>query len=291
MGWKVVEVNSGEYLRLYLNNLLIIRTNEKILLNINDIDTLILHNDRTVLSVRLINALTMKNVNIVIFNQMYEPQSHIFPVQGHHKSLKIFEAQLQWNNQFKGLCWKHIIQNKIWNQITLLKKIGAHKPTDNLETMADNVKVFDPSNREGHAAKIYWHRLIDLKFIRDYKGQHSPHINGMLNYGYTILRSLVIRSIIKKGLDPRISFFHKSFSNFYALASDLMEPFRPLVDHIAWKHRDAILFDIHIRDELVNLINHQVIVDGKKYYLNNAVDLMIDRIVRQEKWLFIKLWD
>ena len=291
MGWKVVEINSKDYFQLYLNNLMVKRNFEKILININDIDTLIIHNTNARLSVKLLNALTKKNINIVIFDELHLPQSHVINFQGHHMSLKILERQIQWSPLFKSKTWQFIIKNKIGNQKALLEETGLLKNEYDFHKLIRETKPMDISNREGVAAKVYWHKLFGLNFKRDYKCQNNPFINSMLNYGYTILRSLVIRSIIKKGLDPRISIYHSHFANFFALASDIMEPFRPLVDSIAYKNKGKALFNIEIRDQLVNIINTKVIYGGKQFFLPFAINLVIDNLVRQNKWETIELWD
>jgi CRISPR-associated protein Cas1 len=64
-------------------------------------------------------------------------------------------------------------------------------------------------------------------FNRD---QAGGGVNGLLNYGYTVLRALVSRAICAAGLHPTISVFHSNRANAFALADDLMEPYRPLVD-------------------------------------------------------------
>ena len=290
MGWKVVEVNTDEHLKLYLNNLCIVRKHERIIITINDIDTLILHNPNTSLTIRLINALTRKNVNIIIFNEKHIPMSHIMPVQGHHKSLKILEQQIAWTHQYKSQTWQNIVKNKIQNQQQLIGKL-ALKEDDVFAEQLQATKPYDVSNREGHVAKLYWHYLFGLDFRRDRKCLANYLINSVLNYGYTILRSLVIRSIIKKGLDPRLSFWHKSFSNFFALASDLMEPFRPLVDAVAYKYKEQNAFTFTIKEDLIQIINQQIYWMGQKNYVNRVIDMMMDNIVKQESWQFVKLWD
>ncbi len=293
MGWKVVEINTDEFFKLYLNNLLLDRKTEKILINIKDIDTLIIHNSRASISLKLLNRLTSENVNVIIFNESYEPQSVIFPYNGHYNSFKNFNNQLNWTQIYKFNCWKDIIKQKIFNQFHLLKneKLISLKNEKLLFSYIKNIKPFDITNREGHASKIYWNSLMGMNFIRDQKCITSPIINAMLNYGYAILRSLVIRSIVKKGLDPRISFFHKSWTNFFSLASDLMEPFRPLVDKIVLKNKNTNLFSYKIKDELINIINTKILYEGKMHYLNRVVDMFIDSIVRQEKWQELKLWE
>ena len=290
MGWRIVEVKTDENVKLYLNNLMVKRITEKILININEIDTLIFHNSRTNLSIRLINALSKNNVNVIIMDSMHEPNSYIVPINGHHNSLKILHKQLSWTNQYKGLLWKNIIENKINNQNKLLKKLNI-KNYEKLISLQDSVKKFDISNREGHASKIYWHSLFGINFLRDQKCINNSKINSMLNYGYAIIRSLVIKSIIKKGLDSRISLFHKSFTNFFALASDLMEPFRQLVDLVVWKNRECLFFNINIREKLIDILELKVKVDTLKFNLNMAIDKVVDKIISNKGWAWVDLWE
>ena len=293
MGWKVVEINTDEFFKLYLNNLLLDRENEKILINIKDIDTLIIHNSRANISLKLLNRLSQENVNVIIFNESHEPQSVIFPYNGNYNSFKTFNRQLMWTKIYKANCWKDIIKLKIFNQIHLLEKENIVSKSNKklLYSYTRKIRPFDITNREGHASKVYWNSLMGMNFIRDRNLEKFPTINLMLNYGYAILRSLVIRSIVKKGLDPRISFFHKSWTNYFALASDLMEPFRPLVDKIAFKNKDIEMFSYKIKDEMINIINTKVLYGGNWHYLNKVVDMYIDSIVRQEKWEELRLWE
>ena len=65
-------------------------------------------------------------------------------------------------------------------------------------------------------------------FRRDANGEDE--INGLLNYGYSILRAAVARAIVMAGLHPAFGLQHCNRSNLFCLADDLMEPLRPLVD-------------------------------------------------------------
>lgn len=292
MGWKIIEINSDEYMKLYLNNLLIERPNGNITINIKDIDTLIIDNNRSVMSIRLMNALSSQNVNTIIFNNKHEPGSFLFPVIGNHNSLKVLEKQINWTKEYKGKMWQDVVKNKINSQLSLLKLLDLNKlRIEEMEKLKNKVEIFDINNREGHAAKIYWHTLFHKKFYRDQSAKQFPLINAMLNYGYTILRGMVIRSIIKKGLDTRISLFHKSFSNFFALASDIMEPFRPFVDYIVFKNQNIFLFDLKTREEILKQLSGKVIINGQKHYLNNAIDQCIDSMIAGDGWKWVDIWE
>lgn len=291
MGWRIVEVSTEDNISLYLNNLLIRRGEKKIIINISDIDMLLVDNTRINMSVQLINALVKNNAIIILFDTKHEPSAFVYAVEGNHMSLKVLEKQIQWNNQLKGKLWKEIIKNKISNQYYLTTKTNPDAIDNQYAiNMLNSVKEFDVTNREGHFAKIYWHILFGAGFLRDQNSHNDFVINSMLNYGYAILRAMVIKSIIKKGLDPRIAIFHKSFTNFYALASDLMEPFRPIIDMIVFQFREAPIFTIEIRQMLVEALTEKIYINGKQEYINNAIDKCVDSVVSERGWLWVDIW-
>ena len=258
----------------------------KIIIPIADIDVLLLNNYKLNITIQLMNALAEANVLTIICNNKYLPQSYILPIIGNWNTLKVLERQLNWNNIYCAKLWKEIIRQKINNQISMLKDVVQNKTYSELVSLVDNLKDFDISNREGHASKIYWHNLFGINFKR----HDNDYYNKLLDYGYTILRGYVTRSIVKKGLDPRISIFHKSFHNYFALASDLIEPFRILIDYEVYKiyKSKEINFYKH-KDLLIQAFNKKMFVDDKKHFINNAIDKFVDAIVGQTKLPIIKL--
>lgn len=279
MGWKIIEIENGYHLNLYLNNVVIRKENEKIIIPINDIDTLIINNYKTQITVNLINELMENNVLVIICDKNYLPISNIVPIIGNYNTLKILQTQLNWTNQYKAKLWKDIIYLKITNQYNFLKNINANfEIIEQLKLLRENIKEHDISNREGHASKIFWHSLFGTSFKR----HNDDYYNSLLNYGYTILRSYMTRSIIKKRLDPRISIFHKSWHNYYALASDLMEPFRILIDFEVFSiyENSEVNFYLH-KQQLINCFNKKIIINGTKYFINKAIDVFVDSVVEQ----------
>lgn len=291
MGWRIIEINTDDHISLYLNNLLIKKDDKKIVININDIDILMLDNYKLSLTVQLINAITRNNGLIITFDNQHQPASFIYAINGHYNSLKILESQINWGNEYKGKLWQEIVRNKINNQFQHCLTIRNEAIDDQWFNKAIyQVEAFDLTNREGHVAKVYWHLLFGFEFTRDYSGEKFPLINGMLNYGYAILRGLVIKSIVKKGLDPRIAIFHKSFNNFFALASDFMEPFRIIVDKVVFENKDALFFSLEMKQKLVRCLTEKVWFDNKVEYINNAIDKAIEHVIKGKGWLWVDIW-
>ncbi|GAA5414383.1 type II CRISPR-associated endonuclease Cas1 [Ureaplasma ceti] len=266
----------------FLNNLLIKTETNKIRIPISDIDVLLVNNYKCTITSQLINKLTENNILIIFCNNSYEPASICLPISGNYNSLKIFQEQLNWRSNYKGYWWKQIIKAKINNQANFLRNVlNKEEAFWELVNLMNNVTEFDVTNREGHAAKIYWHNVYGINFKR----HEEDYVNSLLNYGYTVLRGYFTRSIIKKGLDPRISLFHKSFDNFFALASDLMEPFRIIVDIIVYKlflkNTENFYLD---KQEIIEFFNSKIKLNGLEHYINNAIDKFIDALINQTEF-------
>lgn len=285
MGWKIVEVENAERLRLFLDNLVIYKDEDKIIIPINDIDTLLIDNVQINLSIQLINKLSENNVNVIICDNKHLPHTQLLPIIGNYNSLKVLNKQLEWNHKYKSNLWKKLITKKIDNQIEVLSHFGYYKE-ETISLMKDlknDIKEYDISNREGHAAKIYWHTLFGTDFNRR---DEDNLINRYLNYGYAILRSYFSKSIVKKGLDPRISVFHKSFHNHFALSSDLMEIFRIIIDFEVIKIVEIEKMEkpwYESKQQLIECFNRRVIVDGKEQFINNAIDLFLEAIIAERE--------
>ena len=128
--------------------------------------------------------------------------------------------------------WMRIVKAKIAGQAFNLR--NDHESLEYLTSLVSKVRSGDPTNCEGQAARFYWRRLYNDKNFRRTPGLSSS-INGMLDYGYTILRGGIARSILSAGLWPTLGVWHRNRSNVFALADDLIEPFRPAVDSVVAK--------------------------------------------------------
>jgi len=121
--------------------------------------------------------------------------------------------------------WKQVVIAKITMQAAALDAAG--QPAATLKMITRKVQSGDPTNVEAQAARYYWPRLMGPEFRRD---TAQGDENALLNYGYTVLRAATSRAVVAAGLHPTIGLFHANRGNAFALADDLMEPFRPLVD-------------------------------------------------------------
>lgn len=115
--------------------------------------------------------------------------------------------------------------------------------------------------------------LFGTRFTRD----DNCDINAALNYGYSLILSRFNQEITSSGYLTQLGFKHSSSTNPYNLSSDLMEPFRVLVDEVVYEHREDT-FDNKFKIELLNILNKQVRIDNKQQYLVNAITVYVRSI-------------
>lgn len=215
------------------NNQMIINTKEMPEMQrsvpIEDIGFVILEHQQTNITLPLLNALSDNNVAVIFCGDNFMPNAMLMNLDSNKTQGESYRAQIEASEPLKKGLWKQIVEAKIRNQAALLNKLG--KNGERLKPYYTNVKSGDSDNREGVAAKIYWGELFGEDFIRSREGVEP---NNMLNYGYTLLRAAVARSLMGSGLFPAFGIFHRNRYNAFPLADDIMEPYRPYVDEIVF---------------------------------------------------------
>ena len=195
---------------------------------IEDIGLIILDHYRLTLTSTLLNKLLGNNVAVISCDAQHLPLGMFLNLNGHSLQQEHFAKQIAVSQAKKDRLWKQVIQAKISNQAFLLAQQGHLSPK--LNRLAKQVKNGDSENLEAQAASYYWKNLFGTqKFVRERYGE-AP--NGLLNYGYTILRGVVARGLVGSGLLPTLGIHHHNKYNAYCLADDIMEPYRPFVDQI-----------------------------------------------------------
>lgn len=215
------------YLSTKLEQLVIRRDDQpKVTVPIEDIGAVILDHPTVTISQALLARLLDANVAVVTADDRHLPNGLMLPLAGNFVQTERFAAQLSASAPLKNQLWRQTVQAKITNQARLLKKLG--KQSNRLFNMVREVKSGDTGNHESRAAIIYWKLIFEpLDFFRRRNG---PPPNNLLNYGYAILRAVIARALVAAGLLPTLGIHHHNRYNAYALADDVMEPYRPFVD-------------------------------------------------------------
>lgn len=203
---------------------------------IEDLGFVILEHPQTIVTLPLLNALSDNNVAVVFCGANRMPNALLMNLDSNNTQGESYRAQIQASEPLKKGLWRQIVEAKIRNQAAVLHRFG--KNGDKLKPYYLHVKSGDTDNREGAAARIYWTELLGNGFIRERDG---PYPNNLLNYGYTILRAAVARSLMGSGLFPAFGLFHRNRYNAFPLADDVMEPYRPYVD--------ALVYELYARGE------------------------------------------
>ncbi len=192
---------------------------------IDDIGALVIRGHGASLSVNICSRLAEANVPIVICGSNQSPASVVWPVSGHFSQGMHMQAQASANKPLLKRLWAQLVKAKIEAQANVLELFMMDDR--DIRAMASRVKTGDATNIEAQAARRYWQRLMGDAFRRD---RTDDGENAALNYGYTVLRAAVARSVLAAGLHPSLSVHHQSRGDALRLADDLMEPFRPWVD-------------------------------------------------------------
>ncbi|AXV41198.1 type II CRISPR-associated endonuclease Cas1 [Staphylococcus warneri] len=276
MSWRIVYVSDVNHMSLNLNSLKIMKGDLETKIPLSDIFALVIEDLTTTITARLLVELSDYNILVIFCNQKHLPECTLQPVSGHFNQYTQMKEQLKWDEARKSELWKIIIENKIQNQIECMKYLSIQSDrVDKMIELKNSVTLFDRNNIEGQAAKYYFN-----SFFEDFTRDNEEIIeNAVLNYGYTILNSAIARTIVAKGLIPAIGIHHIGGRNHFNLASDLIEPFRPIVDLFLLKHPPQDFLTKEYRVKIINLLHARIEIDGKMQTVIRAIEIMIQSII------------
>ena len=271
MGWRTIVISKNCKLS-YKNDYLIVRSEDLKMIHLSEINMIIIENGMASITSYLINELANKKIKLIICDEKRNPSCEMIPYYGSFNTSKKIMNQIKWSQERKDKAWQQLVKYKIHNQAILLEKLKIEGYEKLLE-YENQVELADKTNREGHAAKVYFNLLYGMDFFRS----NPDNTNISLDYGYTILLSLINREIVSKGYITQLGINHKNEFNQFNLSSDLMEIFRPLVDEIVYNNRQ-FAFDKEYKYKLINVCNREICIKGKNQYLSNAVQIFINSV-------------
>jgi CRISPR-associated protein Cas1 len=216
---------------------------------IEDIGFVVIENQMVSVTMPLFNELVSNNVSVIICDAKGMPSSMLMGLNNNATQAESLKFQLDISEPSRKQAWKQLVEQKIKNQASLLDKVGIEH--HNLKAYYSSVLSGDSSNREGIAARQYWNHLFGKDFRREREGLPP---NNLLNYGYAILRAATARALIGSGLMPALGLFHRNRYNAFPLADDIMEPYRPYVDEIAFEAAEEGVLELD-KDVKVRLFN------------------------------------
>lgn len=266
MSWRVVVVSGYSKLE-YKLGYLVCRGEETKKVFIGEIGTLIVESTAVSVTAALLAELIRAKVNIVFCDEKHNPQSQLIALYARHDGSGMLKRQLCWTEEIKTAVWTEIIRRKIFQQYMFLKELESAQ-SGLLEKYAAELQDGDITNREGHAAKVYFNELFGLKFKRG----DSTFFNSALNYGYALLLSAFNRAVVCCGYSTQLGINHKNEFNHFNLSCDLMEPFRVLVDRYVF-NCDGDEMTADYKHAMCNLLNRQIKIDGNYCSLTDGIGI------------------
>jgi CRISPR-associated protein Cas1 len=224
---RIIEIQAdGRYLHCH-RGLMVVREGDTVhsQVPLDDIGAVIGNAHGLTWSNELLVRLVERGAPLVLVNKQHRPVGMLLSLEGNHRQGLRLVRQAELPRPKRKQLWKRIVQCKLRGQARTLEAFGASGR--HLRRLAEGIRAGDPDNREAQGARAYWPRLMGAAFRRDPDGEG---VNALLNFGYTVLRAVTARAIVAAGLHPSLGIMHKSEFNSAALADDLMEPFRPVVD-------------------------------------------------------------
>lgn len=266
MSWRTIVITKKAKLDLQLG-FMVVRGEHTTKVALNEIAVVLIESTAVSLTTSLLAELTKRKVKVIFCDEKRNPSSELVSYYGSHDTSNKIRKQIAWRQNTKEAVWTEIVSEKIRKQKELLELLGKEE-AELLSSYLQQIAWNDETNREGHAAKVYFNALFGLDFTRT----EDNLINAALNYGYSIILSSFTREIVANGYITQLGLFHDNMFNQFNLASDLMEPFRPLVDKCVLGMK-LEQFEHEEKMWLVDILNQEVQIDGKIQYVSNAIKI------------------
>ncbi len=269
MSWRTVVITNRCKLD-YRMGYMVIRGDEIKRVFVDEIAVLVIENPAVSFTGCLMETLIEKKVKVIFCDSKRNPVSELVPHHGSHDSSLKIRRQASWSEDVKNAVWTEIVSEKIRKQAEFLFELKMGREYELLSSYIVQIESGDASNREGHAAKVYFNALFGMEFTRS---ADTP-INAALNYGYSIILSAINREISANGYLTQLGIFHDNMFNHFNLGCDFMEPFRIIVDRYVHRMNPAE-FCKEEKHELWCMLNDTVRIDNTNQVLMNAIKIYV----------------
>lgn len=266
MSWRDIVISSSAKLDYQLG-FMVVRGAETTKVHISEVRSLLIENTSVSITAVLLCELIKKKVKVIFCDEKRNPSSELLPYYGSHDTSMKVRSQIQWGEDIKKSVWTEIVSEKIRKQAEHLNE----RKFPEVNMLLDYVKEItfgDETNREGHAAKVYFNALFGMDFTRT----AEDGINAALNYGYSIILSAFNREIVSNGYISQLGLHHDNMFNQFNLGSDLMEPFRILVDRIVYKIKPE-KFEHEEKMEVLRVMQQEVRIAERNEFVSNAITI------------------
>lgn len=237
---------------------------------LDEIDILLIESQAVSMTAALLSALMDKKIKVIFCDEKRNPKGELFPYYGSSDCSRKIKKQLEWSEDIKGRVWTEMVKEKIRNQARFLKELAMEREESMLNSYLQEMAYKDETNREGMAAKVYFDAIFGMDFTRE---KETP-VNAALDYGYSLILSIVNREVSYNGYITQLGLFHDNIYNCFNLSSDLMEPYRILVDRMVYQNQFC-KFETEEKRKMLHIFETEVKIGGSWQVLTNAVRIYV----------------
>lgn len=293
MGWRIVYIENAAKLSLNLDCLQVKYMQRKYNINLDEISSVVIEDYKCVITARLLSRFCEEGINVIFTKINKMPVGALHSLDNNSRTAKVSKKQLEVSKERKRLVWKQIIEIKLNNQAATLDHFKLNSKY--IKKYATEIELGDISNKEGQAARLYFKIMFGKDFTRD----QEILVNYCLNYSYQLVRSKLAQELVSRGIHPAFGIFHRGEYNYFNLADDIIEPYRPIVDAYI---REVLMDDKYtflspkLKDELLEIFilkitigsSQMKLIDSIKLYVNNVLNCIFsegDTINNYPRWL------
>lgn len=273
MGWRTIVITKHAKVSYRMAQVLIQTDDNLLQVPLSDIQILLIATTQVVITSHLMMELARQDVKVIFTDDKKMPIGEFIPYYSNINRNKNILNQVNWEDEKKSQLWQVIVKMKVKNQSGLLAKLKRKKyngapAAEDLDLLLPLITINDQTNREAVAARMYFQRLFGTSFNRR---NEEDAINAYLNFGYSILLSLISQEICSAGYLTELGIHHDNKENFFNLSSDFIEPFRVFNDEIAFNKADQQEFDFADKLELVDRLNQTIVTNEGETMLSNFI--------------------
>lgn len=278
MAFRTILVEKARRVNLDLNSIVVNYDNNDFNINLDEINIIIFDDPMCLISLKLLSKLCEKGICVILTDYSHNPVGTLIPFRRHSRAPKKLRQQISWKEREKQYLWEQIVKYKINNQINTLIKVNKKDKLELLYKYVDEIKPGDKSNREGLASRTYFKEL----FSKEFKRFNEDIINYCLNFIYQIIRSKISQEIISLGYISQLGINHKSEYNYFNLADDLIEPYRPIVDYYIYKileENNEEYLTPNLKRRIIDILNQQIKYNSQQIKIGISIQFYVQNLM------------
>lgn len=289
MSWRTIVITGNAKLDYKMGYLIVRKQGETKQIHLTEIESLMVESTAVSLTTMLLCELIKNKVNVVFCDSKHNPLAELISIYGSHDVSAKIREQISFTDDIKARVWTKIVEEKIRKQAEHLQAVNRIQESLLLQKYINELEYNDITNREGHAAKVYFNALFGKDFIR---GDENS-INAALDYGYSVILSYFNREIVANGYLTQLGVFHNNIFNPFNLSSDLMEPYRILIDKEVLK-MSPNKFEAEEKHALLRLFDNSVKINNQIQNISNSIRIYVQSVfsaLRENDEQLIKFYD